>query len=60
MRRIFYFVACIAILITFWLVIRNLITGYGEQFGDGFSLGVGITVLLYFTAERIGFRQTHY
>lgn len=52
MRAIVYFLLCTAGMVGFWYLIRFLILGVSEDFGDGFFIGCALTTVLVFLAEK--------
>jgi hypothetical protein len=53
MRRFLAYAFCIAGMIGFFFVIKFLVTGISEGFGDGLFTGVFLTIILMWGAERV-------
>lgn len=52
MRKLFYFSFCTAGMIGFYYLINYLVTGAKGSFGDGFAVGVGLSIILFYLATR--------
>lgn len=52
MRYLIYIAICTAGMTGFWYLIRFLILGVSEDFGDGFFIGCALTTVLVFLAEK--------
>jgi hypothetical protein len=52
LRKLFYFIFCTAGMIGFYYLINYLVTGAKGSFGDGFAVGVGLSIILFYLATR--------
>ena len=46
MRKISFYVVCLALMLCFWALLKYLVKSISEDFGDGFFVGVFLTVYL--------------
>ena len=60
MRKLIFYGLCIALMLGYWWLIKFLVVGISTDFGIGFVSGIGLMAILYYAAERIGIRETHY
>lgn len=53
MRRLFAYIFCTAGMVGFFFLVKFLVTGISEGFGDGLFTGVFLTILLVWGAEKV-------
>jgi hypothetical protein len=52
LRKLIYFTLCTAGMIGFWYLCDFLVNGTSKAFSDGLVVGVAMTIILVFLAER--------
>lgn len=60
MRKVIFYAVCIALMLGVWWLIRFLVVGISPDFGHGYFVGIAMMAILYYAAERLGIRETHY
>lgn len=60
MRKMIFYAVCIALMLGVWWLIKFMVVGISADFGIGFVAGIALMAVLYYAAERLGVRETHY
>ncbi len=60
MRKVSFYVICLALMLCFWAMLKYLIKGISPDFGDGFFVGMSLTIFLAFVAEKLGYKEPRY
>ncbi len=60
MQKLVFYALCIVLMLGVWWLIKFLVVGVTRDFGIGFVAGIAMMAILYYAAERLGVRETHY
>ena len=60
MRKFLYVSICIVLFLGAMWLIKQLIVGISPNFGYGFTSGVAVTILLIYSAEKLGYKEPRY
>jgi hypothetical protein len=60
MRTVISYVLCTVLFLAACWLIKLVIVGISPHFGYGFVSGIAVTLLLVYSAERLGYKEPRY